>query len=435
MLKKAAKWITNNIGFKILALVLAIIVWLVIINQEDPDKTVVFTVSVQLENADYLEDMGKTYEILGGTDTISFTVTGQRSVVEGMSASDFTATADFEEINEDMTQIPVRLAARSNSSRLEIQNRSQYVRVNVEDVVSKELDVVAISDGTPASGCSVESMESDPASISITGPESIVDQVAIAQATIDVTGQSDDFKNYADVVLLNAEGEAVDTTRLTISDTRVTVSVTMLEEKTLALDIRTNGQVPDGCELESVTGSKSEIRVEGAPSVLANLTSLTITSSQLNLDHKSESYDVELDITDYLPAGVTLASGESSTLSVRVEISGEPSLQVQIPSDQITIQNVPEGYQVTLDSETVTFTIRGSLDALEGLSTTDIRPVADASTVTEATTQLPLTLNGEYSLDKDVYVDITVTVLETETEAETETGTETETESGEASTE
>ncbi len=414
MLKKAARVISNNIGFKILALVLAVIVWLVIVNQEDPDKTVVFTVPVNLENTDYLESLGKTYEILGDSDTISFTVTGQRSVVEGMTESDFTATADFQEINEEMTQIPVRLAARSNSSRLEIQNRSHYIRLNVEDIAEKKMDVVAITDGTPAAGISVESIESDPKTITISGPQSIVDRAVIAQAVLDVNGKSNDFQDYCDIELLDAAGTPVDVARLTISDTRVTVSATMLEEKALALDIRTNGEVPEGCELESVTGSSTEIRVQGHPDVISTLTSLTITSSQLNLNHQSESFDVDLDITDYLPEGVALASGESSKLSVRVEISGEPTLQVQIPTKQISIVNLPEGLEAAFGSETVTFTIRGSLDALESLSTTDILPTADASNATKNTRRLLLALEGAYSFTEDVYVDVIMTEKEEE---------------------
>ena len=76
MLRKLTKRITNNFGLKVLAAVFAIVIWLVVVNIEDPEKTKGFTIPVTIENSDYLADMGKTYDILNNSDKISFTVTG-----------------------------------------------------------------------------------------------------------------------------------------------------------------------------------------------------------------------------------------------------------------------------------------------------------------------------------------------------------------------
>ena len=82
MLRKVTKRITNNFGLKILAAVFAIVIWLVVVNIEDPEKTKGFVIPVTIENSDYLTDMGKTYDILNNSDKISFTVTGKRSIIE-----------------------------------------------------------------------------------------------------------------------------------------------------------------------------------------------------------------------------------------------------------------------------------------------------------------------------------------------------------------
>ena len=115
MLRKLTKRITNNFGLKILAAVFAIILWMVVVNIEDPEKTKGFTIPVTIENNEYLSDMGKTYEILNNTDKISFTVTGKRSIIEELSESDFTAVANLENINDDMTTIPVSVSASKSA--------------------------------------------------------------------------------------------------------------------------------------------------------------------------------------------------------------------------------------------------------------------------------------------------------------------------------
>ena len=50
--------------------------------------------------------MGKTYDILNNSDKISFTVTGKRSIIEELSDSDFTAVANMENVNDELTTVP-----------------------------------------------------------------------------------------------------------------------------------------------------------------------------------------------------------------------------------------------------------------------------------------------------------------------------------------
>ena len=51
MAKKILKTLVNNLGFKILAVVLAFILWLVVYNIDDPKKSKTFTTNVTVENA------------------------------------------------------------------------------------------------------------------------------------------------------------------------------------------------------------------------------------------------------------------------------------------------------------------------------------------------------------------------------------------------
>ena len=130
MLQKIAKIITNNFGLKVLSVVIAVVFWLVIVNVEDPERTKVFSVPVVIENENYLRNMGKTYEILDKTDTITFTVTAKRSVIERVSASDFAVTANMQDII-DMSKIPVTVVAQKYANQLTVTKRSQYVEVFV----------------------------------------------------------------------------------------------------------------------------------------------------------------------------------------------------------------------------------------------------------------------------------------------------------------
>ena len=81
MLNRIIKMITNNFGLKILAVVFACVLWLAVVNIDDPVTTRSFTTTVSVENNDYLTGIGKYYEIVNNSNTITFKVSGDRKSV------------------------------------------------------------------------------------------------------------------------------------------------------------------------------------------------------------------------------------------------------------------------------------------------------------------------------------------------------------------
>ena len=81
MVKKLMKHLANNPGLKILSIVIAVILWLVVVNFNNPKITNTFTIPVTVINNEVLEDMGKTYDPVGQTDRAVFYVKGDRSYI------------------------------------------------------------------------------------------------------------------------------------------------------------------------------------------------------------------------------------------------------------------------------------------------------------------------------------------------------------------
>ena len=108
MLKKTIKWMTNNLLLKLLAVMFAAILWLAVVNIDDPKTTRTFTTTVTVENTDYLTEIGKYYEIVNNSNTVTFKVSGKRSYLERMSNVDFKAIADLEMI-ENFNRVPIEI--------------------------------------------------------------------------------------------------------------------------------------------------------------------------------------------------------------------------------------------------------------------------------------------------------------------------------------
>lgn len=67
----------NNTGLKVLSLAIALILWYVIGNINDPVKTVAFSgIPVQVINSDVLQNENKVYEITEG-ETVAISVRGK----------------------------------------------------------------------------------------------------------------------------------------------------------------------------------------------------------------------------------------------------------------------------------------------------------------------------------------------------------------------
>ena len=57
MLQKFGKKVMNNFGLKILAVLFAVVLWIVVVNIDDPSNSKPYTTSVSLENKSYITSM------------------------------------------------------------------------------------------------------------------------------------------------------------------------------------------------------------------------------------------------------------------------------------------------------------------------------------------------------------------------------------------
>lgn len=396
-LQKIAKLITNNFGLKVLAVIVAVIFWLIIVNVEDPERTRVFTIPVTIENADYLEDMGKTYEVLNGSDTITFTVTAQRSVIERVDAEDFSAVANMQDI-VNMSEIPITITAHKYANQLTINQRTQYVELNVENVISKTFDVELEEEGTMPSGYSVSEISMSPESVKVTGPASVVNSIKTASVYVNLDSVSGDAQQTAKIMLYDSAGKNVSKDRLTLSIDKVTVSMGVLQTKTVPVDYKTSGKLEDGYRLEQISGTPESVKIQGSPEMLKDVDSILVSGDTLDITGLRENKTVTVDLENYLPEGVVLVGGQEKEAKVKIMIEASAEQSFEVPTANIELTNIPDGYTVSALDDTIQVTLAGFAADLEKISAADIRGTADLSGLGEGTETVDVTLTGDYDI-------------------------------------
>ena len=200
MLKKTIKWMTNNLLLKLLAVMFAAILWLAVVNIDDPKTTRTFTTTVTVENSDYLTEIGKYYEIVNNSNTVTFKVSGKRSYLERMSNVDFKATADLELI-EGFNRVPIEITPQRYNGFVTVASKINYLELNVEDLVSKPFMISVQTEGDVAGKHAIGETSVSPTLLRVSGPASVVETVDKAVATVNVEGMAQDITDSVIPVL------------------------------------------------------------------------------------------------------------------------------------------------------------------------------------------------------------------------------------------
>ena len=185
--------LTHNLGMKILSIVLAVLVWLIIVNIDNPVTTVVVNgIEIELENADVLLDAGLTYTVAGNL-TASIQVPVRRTAANSVKASDFRAVADCAALYSPTGQVPVTVTKTNTSLHLEgtIDQITESVQLEIEEIQTESFPIQIVPSGTPGEGYTLGSAAVNPEIVTVTAPASIMRSIREARAVIELDGMTE----------------------------------------------------------------------------------------------------------------------------------------------------------------------------------------------------------------------------------------------------
>lgn len=405
MLRKLGKKITNNFGLKILAALFAAVLWIVVVNIDNPIKTLTYTTSVTLENTNYITSLDKYFEVLDGNNTVSFSVSAQVTVQEKMSNSDFTAVADMEKIEYDEKsgsyRVPVKIStSKFDSKEVTISSKQHYMEVALEDLGRTQKPITAATKGTVADGCALGNVKIVTSNLlKISGPSSIVSQIDTAVATINVEGMATDVTDSVVPVLYDADGNVIDTTKLTLSINTATIMAQILNTKDVSLEFQTSGKVADGYKMTGIQYKPDTVRIKGEAATLNPVNKIVIPEEVLDLTGATENIETTVDISSYLPSGTSLVLNTDAKINVVVQIEPIVTKTMEVPVTNIKVENLHDGYEAGFGVDTVTVEVSGVKSAMDSLSEKNITGTIDAGGVGKGNHDLPI----KFAMDEDIY--------------------------------
>lgn len=361
-LKKIGKKLLNNWWLKLFSLAAAFLLWLLVMNIDDPEEQwTVYNIPVKLVNTDVLANEDMVYEILDKTDVVrSVTVTAPKSVKDELSSSDIIAEADFSNLTVTNT-VEIRFySLRYNDKITSITGSTEILKLNIEEKKTKRLVLEVQTTGEVAEGYIINSVTPNQNRIEVSGPASVISQIAEAIVHVDVTDSTSDISTNADVKLYDADGKEIATDRLNMNMTTALVKVEILDTKTVPVVYTAMGTPAEGYLFTGeITGVPERIVIAGTTETLAGVNKIVVPEDLLNITGQTGNLLQSVNIEEYLPEGTILADDSfNGKILVTVHIEEEYEKTLNIAASHIQIEGVPEDYTVKLDEEAIVYTIR-----------------------------------------------------------------------------
>ncbi|MDD6551754.1 MAG: CdaR family protein [Lachnospiraceae bacterium] len=385
MKEKIRDFLTKNWGLKILAVILSIVLWIVVVSVNDPIEKRNFTAKVSLENREAISEQGKYISVADSSLSVTFRVSAHRAVMDRLNNSDFIATADLDYI-DDNGRVPIQISCSAYSqNQVKVIGATHYLQVEVGEKQSKKFMIDAATTGTPADGFAVKKVTASPNVVTVEGPASIVKRIDHVVAEADVDGISENVTEKVVPVLYDSDNNEINTTRLTLSTTTVNVSVTMESVKTVPIEVTEpdNNTLPSGITIGDITVNPETASLVGDAEDLNKISRISIPFSVIELNSSDEDFSTTVDITSYLPDGVSLSDDTKSKVTVTVNLVTKTEKTVSVPTDNLTIRNLPGGYEASFASSSVSVVLNGYEDVLSDIRSSELTGSVDASGLSE----------------------------------------------------
>jgi YbbR domain-containing protein len=215
----------KNWVLKLIAFFFALFLWYFVAGEDKVDMNV----SVPIEIVNLPRDLVVSNQF---KKQIEVTVSGQRSLIRGLSSQNISRTVDLSSARPgkfDIENTPDSIPFPWGVSVLRLQPTT--VSLRIDKLVSKELKVIPITTGLPPQGFDMVSVVLEPPSINITGPQSILDEEkTVDTVVIDVSNLKASSQKQVNLnlspTIIDLIGESVVTANIIIAEKMIDQLVT-----------------------------------------------------------------------------------------------------------------------------------------------------------------------------------------------------------------
>lgn len=398
------KLFTENLPWKIAALVVAILLWIFVINTQNPTQPQeISSIPVKILGYEKLVEQG--YELTNKEEiqnqNFKVVVSGPRLEIDKLvrDPSLIKVTLDLESYLDNLTdysnseEAHYSIKINLDGSSVTIKDRRpQVTKVRIDKVASKEQKIsyviaeellnqyTLLGDGKPII---------NPEKITITGAKTDIDRVAEARVSIKSEDFSEDqLVSQLPVTLYDIDGEEIQ--GLELSDQTIEVKLPIGSQKRVPVNITYTGKVPDEYVLTKVEASTEQVTIVGKAEVIDSISQIDL--EPINLDLLTEADANLLKVKMKLPNGVMTVDGDEVSVSLQVRKKKTLNYPILMSELQLDVQGIGEGLTYEILTTSINVEVSGLSDDLIMTDKSDIKATLDLKGYKEGEYTLPLNI-------------------------------------------
>jgi len=359
-----SKRFLNNLFSFLISFTLAMVVWIVATEGQDPIITDTVSLPVPIE---YTQQPPGTVVVGKLKQKItSLKLRAPKSSWESLDVTKFRATVDISHLKVGLSDVPVRVECSDpNVKVLDVSPRT--VTVRIEKLVEKKVQVkVHVSADVPF-GYELSKTEFSPQEALVRGPQSLVDKAKSAETTIAFGTIKESVSRKAALKPVDGDGKPISGLEVQPPQATITVTVKQLAGvRELPVVTKITGRPAPGYRVSGVSVSPQEVKVLGSPQEISKLPGYVETppidvSKATSTIRRTVPLSLPKDITVWGPLNVTVV----------VDISPiESSLSLQLPP---TVIGLGPGLKAKPSPDKVTVLLSGPLPQINSLKPEDVR--------------------------------------------------------------
>lgn len=351
----------------VLALILAVLVWVVAIQTDDPTQVNTYPTALPIT---LINEPPGSLVYGQSADSVHVTLRAPQSVWAQLTPDQFKAQVNLAGQPFGQLNLPVLVQVANRAVQVE-RTDPATIDLRLESTAEQSFPVRITVTGEPALGYTAQPASATPSQVTVRGPASFVGRVAQVLGTVSIQGA----RQTVDLpVRLNArdkDDNPVGFIVLAPESVQAHVEVKQLGGfRDMAVKVVVRGQVAPGYRISNVTVTPPIVTVFGSSQTIdqspgfLETVPITVTNAQ---------DDVEERIALNVPGGISLLGDPAVQVRVQIEaIQG--GLTVQRP---VTVLGLPPDMDTRLSPDTIDVILTGPLPKLQSLNPDDVRVVAD----------------------------------------------------------
>ena len=267
--------IDKNWQLKIICFLLAIVLWFVIINEQNPLSEGSYTVPITVEN------LNSQYITSNVPKTVYVRLSGPRNTIINVGPSDIKAYIDLSDVQEGTVDVPIHVEIPSGTELKKQSMTSTKITVDVYTV--KEFKLTPHIVGNLDEKDFISELKIVPEKVVVSGARRLIQEVSQAVIEVPVNQRNSDFALMAPIHLYDSEGSPVEGLEMTPwqSNVKVTIGHDAMS-KSVPLNVNITGQT----ENKTVTIQPTSIQIRGSADTLRSISSIDLPD--INVENMKE---------------------------------------------------------------------------------------------------------------------------------------------------